>query len=400
MGYVTLNLPEEGDWYIWADGGFGEYYPEAIVSAPAFAKVSVEAGAAPVLPEVAGVDNYTVALNNINDVKEIRFALGSYTTGDEVKKAEKNITLDAATVAKYTEDGVFTYDLPWMGEYTFWVRGNDGTNTFLYTEVTEITPYVESDGVKLTVRDYKENYKDMWLAEGNFNSYNEIKASSAFKYQASGNKLDLYAKTSHDFSYTMTNPGDYTVLIRYNDGTVDLIHHTLTVDTPVFDVNGLQLTVSNLPDVKIIRTAYGHYTSVADIKKAAGVRNFSNKNDIKDRDEYMIQFREEGEVTVIVEYNNGYKHFYYFNVEKKVPAFTQEGNKVTIGDLDDLYIVRYAPGKYTTAKNIKNAPDSRFLKASDIVNGEIVIDNLTEGRWSFMVQYNDESYNFYLIEVK
>ena len=138
---------------------------------------------------------------------------------------------------------------------------------------------------------------------------------------------------------------------------------------------------------------------MADIKKAAGVRNFSNKNDIKNASEYMIQFRDEGEVTLIVEYNNGYKHFYYYNVEKKAPTFVQDGNKITIGDLDDLYIVRYAPGKYTTSNNIKNAPGSKYLKSADITNGVLKLELESAGRWSFMVQYNDESYNFYLIEV-
>ncbi len=352
-------------------------------------------------PKIAGVDNYTITLKGITDIKEIRFAIGTYTTGSAVKAAEKNVTLDAATVAKYTVDGVMTYDLPWMGTYTFWVRLNDGSQYFLYTDIDNVNPYVESYGVKITVKDYAEDYKDMWLAEGTFNTYNEIMASTAFKYQASANKLDLYAKTTHDFSYTMTNPGDYTVLIRYNDGTTDVIHHTLTVDYPVFFENGLQVTVNNIPDIKIIRTAYGHYTDVAGIKKAAGVRNFNTKVIGDDAENYTLQYRDEGEVTIIVEYNNGYKHFHYYNVEQKVPTFKQDGNKVTIGDLDDLYIIRYAPGKYTTANNIKNAAGSKYLKADAInSNGEIVIDGLTAGRWSFMVQYNDESYNFYVLDIE
>ena len=351
-------------------------------------------------PCVESIDNYTVTIGNITDIKEIRFAIGTYTNGSEVKAAEKNVTLDASTVKKYTVNGVFTYDLPWTGSYTFWVRTNGGTSHFFYADVENIIPYTESYGVKLTVKDYAENYKDMWIAEGSFNSYSEIKASKGFKYQASQGKLDLYAKTTHDFSYTLTNPGPYTVLIRYNDGSTDVIHHTLTVDYPEFTENGLQVTLANIPDIKIIRTAYGHYTSVGDIKKASGVRNFSNKNDIKNAPSYMIQYREEGEVTLVVEYNNGYKHFYYYNVEKKVPVMAQNGNTVTFGDLDDLYIIRYAPGKYTTASNIKNAPGSKYLKSDSIdANGEIVIENLTAGRWSFMVQYNDESYNFYVIDI-
>ncbi|MBQ3182040.1 MAG: InlB B-repeat-containing protein, partial [Clostridia bacterium] len=350
-------------------------------------------------PNIAGVSNYTVTLKNITDIKEIRFAIGTYTTGSAVKAAEKNVTLDAATANKYTVDGVFSYEVPWVGTYTFWVRLNDGSQYFLYTDVNDITPYAESYGVKLTVKDFGENYKDLWIAKGTFSSYAEIKASTAFKYQAAATKLALYFAT-HDFSYTVTDPGDYTILVRYNDGSFDVVHTTLTVDVPVFVENGLQVTVQNIPDVKIIRTAYGHYTSVAQIKSATGVRNFNNKTAIKNAEEYKIQYRDNGEVTLIVEYNNGYKHFHYYNVAKKVPAFVQDGNKVTIGDLDDLYIVRYAPGKYTTSNAIKAAAGSKYLKSADInANGELVITGLTKGKWSFMVQYNDDSYNFYVIDV-
>ncbi|MBR6514648.1 MAG: InlB B-repeat-containing protein [Clostridia bacterium] len=351
--------------------------------------------------KIAGVNNYTITMKNMTNIKEVRFAIGTYTTGSAVKAAEKNVTMDAATVAKYTVDGTMTYDLPWVGTYTFWVRYNDGTSVFLYTDVTDITPYVTSYGVKLTVNDFGENYKDAWLAKGTFNSYSEIKASTAFKYQASANKLANYAKTTHDFTYTMEDPGDYTVLIRYNDGSFDVIHHTLTVTTPVLVENGLQAIITNIPDIKIIRTAYGHYTSVADIKNASTVRYFNNKTAIKDAQEYMIQYREEGEVTIIVEYNDGYKHYFYYNVAKKVPTMVQTGNKVTFGNLDDMYIIRYAPGKYTTAGNIKNAPGAQYVKA-DAINqyGEIDINNLTSGRWSFMVQYNDDSYNFYVLDIE
>ena len=352
-------------------------------------------------PVVAGADNYTITINGINNVKEIRFAIGTYTTGSEIKAAEQNVTLDAATVNKYTVDGVFTYDLPWVGTYTFWVRANDGSSYFLYTVVENIQPYVTSYGVKLTVNDFGENYKDAWLAKGTFNSYSEIKASTEFKYQASANKLENYAKTTHDFTYTMEDPGDYTVLIRYNDGSFDVIHHTLTVTTPVLVENGLQAIITNIPDIKIIRTAYGHYESVADIKNAPTVRYFNNKTAIKDAQEYMIQYREEGEVTIIVEYNDGYKHYFYYNVQKKVPTYTLEGDTITFGNLDDMYIIRYAPGKYTTSNNIKNAPGAQYKKTADIdANGEITIDGLTAGRWSFMVQYNDDSYNFYVLDVE
>ncbi|MBQ3182298.1 MAG: hypothetical protein IJB57_01380, partial [Clostridia bacterium] len=109
--------------------------------------------------KIGDVNNYTVTIKNLTSIKEIRFALGTYTTGAQVKAAEKNVTLDAATSKKYTVDGTFSYEVPWVGTYTFWVRLNDGSQYFLYTDVNDITPYAESYGVKLTVKDFGENYK-------------------------------------------------------------------------------------------------------------------------------------------------------------------------------------------------------------------------------------------------
>lgn len=383
---LVLDIPGNGFSLRFVSDGSTQYY--------GFSIVSIE----PLHEPKTSVDNYTATLTDIKDIKEIRFAIGHYTTGSEVKAAEKNVTLDASTVKKYTADGIMTYDLPWMGEYTFWIRYNDGSQYFVYTNIEDITPYVESYGVKITVKDYAENYKDMWLAEGTFNSYNEIKTSTAFKYQASKNKLDLYAKTTHDFSYTMTNPGTYTVLIRYNDGTFDVIHHELKVDTPVFTPNGLQMTVSNIPDIKIIRTAPGEHNSVAELKAASGVRNFSNKNDIKNAEEYTIQYRKEGWVTIIVEYNNGYKHIHHHCVEPKVPTMEQNGNTVTFGNLDGLVMVRYAKGEYTTSSQIKKAPGSKFIKPDEITDGKISV-TLEKGIYTFCVQYDDDSYNYYNVTV-
>ena len=351
-------------------------------------------------PTVLGVMNYTVVLGNINDIKEIRYAIGHYTKGQEVREAEKNQTLSASLVAKYTVDGIMTYEVPWVGEYTFWVRLNDGTSYFVYADVTEIDPYVVSDGLRLTVKDFGENYKDLWIAEGTWGSYAEIKnyVAAGAKYQAAAAKLSNYF-ADHDFTYTCANPGDYTVLIRYNDGTQDVIHTTLTVDVPTFEVNGLQVTVGNIPGVKIIRTAYGEYDSVAAIKGASGVRNFNNKTAIKDAESYKIQYRENGVVTIIVEYATGYKHVEHINIQQKVPTFDQKGNSITVGDLDGLVMVRYAPGTYKTSNGVKNAEGSRYIKPDAIVDGRIVFDILSAGKWTVCVQYDDESYNFYHITV-
>ena len=177
------------------------------------------------------------------------------------------------------------------------------------------------------------------------------------------------------------------------------MHIDLTVDVPTFYENGLQITVNNISDIKIIRTAPGQFTTATEVKNASGVRNFSNKTAIKNAESYKIQYREEGWVTLVVEYNNGYQHIHQYYVEKKRPSFTQEGNKVVFGDLDGLVVLRYAKGEYASSSEIKAAAGSRALKITDAVDGKISV-TLTEGTYTFCVQYDDESYNYYKVVVE
>ena len=42
-GCASITFPSAGTWYLWVDGGYGAEYPDAIVSAPGYAKVTVTA---------------------------------------------------------------------------------------------------------------------------------------------------------------------------------------------------------------------------------------------------------------------------------------------------------------------------------------------------------------------
>ena len=46
-GCAEITFPEAGSWILWADGGYGSEYPDVIVSAPAYGKVTVTAAGAP-----------------------------------------------------------------------------------------------------------------------------------------------------------------------------------------------------------------------------------------------------------------------------------------------------------------------------------------------------------------
>ena len=61
-------------------------------------------------------------------------------------------------------------------------------------------------------------------------------------------------------------------------------------------------------------------------------------------------------------------------------------------------MVRYAKGEYTTSTEIKKATGSRTCKPDAIVDGRISVA-LEPGTYTFCVQYDDESYNYYVITI-
>ncbi len=350
--------------------------------------INIEANEAPVLT----VNNYTVTVTNADDIKDMRYALGEYNTVADIKAAEGNVALSNKVVVNNTANGVFTYTMPKAGYYTFWVRMQDGTNYFLPCDMTVIEASVSSYGVMITLNGLND-VRDFFIAKGEFNNYDEIKDNGYIVRVTSAKIGD-----KKDYTYTVPTPGMHTVLIRYNDGSEVVFHEELTVDLPVFTGNGLQLIISNIPDVKVIRTAYGNYATPSEIKRAPGSRSYSAKSDIKGADSYTIQYREEGLVSVVVQYNNGFTKAFRYNVTHREPTVIQNENTVSFSGLDGLYIIRYAKGEFSTSNEIKNAEGSQYVRPSAAVDGVITV-TLEPGTYTFCVQYNDDSYNYYVITV-
>ncbi len=257
---------------------------------------------------------------------------------------------------------------------------------------TSTAPFVTSEGVQLTLHNIK-GVKDIFIAEGDHDTYREVK--NDLVVQLTQNKL----KGGEEYTYILPHHGMHTVYLRYEDGSYLILKEDITGAEPEYTVNGLQLTVNNLENIKVIRTAYGEFNSVSQMKRDATHRAFTAKNDIKGQDSYMIQYRNNGTVTVAVCYNDGYTEFYTYEVTKKTPTFTKDAATVIFGNLDGLYNIRYAKGEYTTSSEIKKAPGSVALKADRIdENGNITVV-LSTGTYTFCVQYDDESYNYYTVTV-
>ncbi|MBE6685685.1 MAG: hypothetical protein E7591_00445 [Ruminococcaceae bacterium] len=237
------------------------------------------------------------------------------------------------------------------------------------------------------------NVKDIFFAHGYYYSYRDIKNN--LEYGLTSAKLG----DNNYYSYNATKIGAYSVLIRYNDGRAKLFFASVDANEPTFTPNGMQLKVGNLEGVKVIRTAYGDYNTVAEIKRGESARAFTSKDVLANVTEYTVQYRNEGLVSVAVCYENGYSVIYKYEVVKKSPIMKQTNNTVSFEKLDDLKVIRYAMGEYQTSSQIKNAEGSISVSSSKI-NADSVSFTLDKGRYTFCVQYNDESYNYYVVNVE
>ncbi|MBQ3183718.1 MAG: InlB B-repeat-containing protein [Clostridia bacterium] len=330
------------------------------------------------------VNGYEITLINADKITEISYAPG-------VIKSLKELGLSGELITVTDIEDSLT--MPAAGIYTLALK-QDGGSVYLYTvEIKD--DLVSADGVTVTVKGLTDA-KDFYIAKGDHNSYAEVKANRVV------NVTSKKFASDGSYTYVLSTPGIYTVLIRSNDANVahKIVKINITVTEPEFTPMGLQLHIGNLDGVKTIRTAYGEYDTVSAIKRADGSRAFTEKNVLKGANEYTIQYRENGVATVIVCYNNGYVKVYQFEVKKTVPDFNHEKDTVTIGNLDNLQVIRYASGEYDSASELKRAPDCINFTKHDIVDGVVTVSGLKDGKYTFLVQYKDESYNLYTVEVK
>lgn len=351
--------------------------------------MAVSAVAMPVL----SVYEHTVSITEADEISYIRYAKGDYNDAQSIKNAADCMSYTERMIGNNSTDGVFSVTLSSSGIYSFWIKMSDNSTYIMKADLKPLDVYADSDGVTITVHNL-EGVRNFLIAKGTYDNYSDTRVNQLVGVSAE--KIN----GASEYSYVVRDPGDYTVAVRFLDTTKEnkILHLTLTVTEPEYIENGLQVKVGNLEGVKVIRTAYGEYNTMGDIKRAEGSRSFNAKT-IGNKSPYTIQYRENGRVSVGVAYNNGYFEIHHYDVAKRVPTMVQNEDTVTFTELNGLQNIRYAKGEYYNSASIKNAPDSVTLKKSDIVNGEISV-TLEPGTYSFCVQYDDESYNYYIVTVE
>jgi len=266
------------------------------------------------------------------------------------------------------------------------------TATVLTVSAKEtIAPELSTDGLKITVHNL-DGVKDYFIGKGIYNTYREVKDNSVMRV------TETRINGASEYTYTVTEPRDYTVRVRFNDGSENLIlYTTVSVPLPEFKVGGLSVTVSGLGDIRTLRTAPGEWNTPGEVKRASGACNIPARRITGDV--FTLYYSESGSYTVTLEYKNGLVIVEQFELSKNEPTIIQEGNSVTFGNLDNLYTIRYAKGEYQTMGEIKRADGSKYKKPRDIKDGVITISGLEDGIYTFGVQYNDLTTTVYTVTV-
>ena len=334
-------------------------------------------------------DGLNVTVGGLEDVYTIRVIDGHYDVAVEVRNHPDTVNFGQSVIHRKES---YTFKWPNPGEITIVVQYQDVTKYLFNVTLTEKhDPTVTADGTAVTIANL-EDVRDIFIAKGHHTTYREVNDNKVVRITES--KL---AGVS-EYTYLVPEGGEHSIAVRYNDGEVVIRYVNIEVTEPVFTLDGLKLKIENLEGVKVIRTAYGEFNAASKIKAAEGSRAFTATGVLKDTDEYTVQYRENGTVSVSVSYYNGYTVVKSFNIAKYVPTFSQEGNRVTFGSLDGLKVLRYAKGEFETSAEIKAVPGSVALTPANIVDGHITVE-LGHGRYTFSVQYEDESYNYFKVVV-
>ena len=393
--YDEIPADNAHDWGEWVETTAPTTEAEGVEARTCEVCGTTETKSIPKIEFTVTVENYTVTMNNASSINHIRYVPGVYTTSADIRNAEGVINVNATAIGNLAVNDVISFDVKYGGTYSFWIRFTDGSTVIKHLDFTKMTQTISTEGLMLTVHNLY-GVKDYFVGKGTYNTYRELKNGENVGRVTSANIAG-----EKNFTSVLPGNGEYTVCVRYEDtNRPDLmLYFSVEVDMPEVEVNGLQVNMSGLTDVRVIRTAPGEWATPGQVKRAEGARNIKGSS-LKGSDTLTLQYSEDGVYTITLEYYNGLTVVKTFEIKQKTPTVEQNGSTVVIGDLDDLYVIRYAKGEYTYAGDIKRAEGSKFIRPSAIdENGNITVE-LDEGLYTFCVQYNDMSYNYYTIVVE
>ncbi len=288
-----------------------------------------------------------------------------------------------------------------LNSYAHTFATENGFPFFEYVEEEEpvvATPEITTNGHKVSIT-CADKISTIRFAEGVYKKLADIKTAPG-NVVIDKKRIDLNT-TDSVFNYDIYNNGTYTFWYKMDTGESYMTYVEMKDAVVTFAEAGLKITLGNLDGIKVIRTAAGAYNTANEVKYAAGARSYSAKTVIKDAETYTLQYKSGGVYTIAVIYDNGHEVIYQYNSIPQVDSvvFEQDGNKATLSGLDNVKVVRYAKGEYTTGSAIKNAEGVVAVAKKYIKDNTLSISNLESGVYTVYVQMEDESFAFYNVAV-
>ena len=354
----------------------------------------------PVIEEEISVytENYNIVIKNAIEPSVVRLAKGTYTTTSEIKNAPGMITYSASRISKMTDDsGTVTIPITTEGSYSLWIRCSQGDLIF-NTETGNFTPTLDCNGITLRVSNTSSEIFAIFYGVGNLSTYREVKNNSIFT--ASSTRISGLLYFDYQVPYDQipdTGILPITVCVRKTDGSDTILHTEINIDTPSVSQNGLNITLTGLNNIKTIKRVFDTCLTPSEIKSNPSVITYGAS--VATDGTATLHIPHDGELSVMVQYKNGYAKIFNLTIVKKTPTFKQTGNKIEIGNLFDMYVMRYAKGTYNTIKEVKLAPGSIAMKKAN-ESGIITVSNLKPGEYTFAVQYNEESITVYNVTIE
>ena len=171
-----------------------------------------------------------------------------------------------------------------------------------------------------------------------------------------------------NFNYELPDGGIYSVWYRLADGTEKIVSGVdATYMVQTVTLYGVTVTVNNLYGVNDMFIKKGHYTTYAQVKNDS--IHFNNAKLMPAHNvKYGAGLPGDGEYTLYVRYLDPDRPdmLLYFNCEVSKPTVETNGRNIIVGNIDDVRVIRVAPGSYNTASKVKNAAGCRSFNASTV----------------------------------
>lgn len=263
----------------------------------------------------------------------------------------------------------------------------------------DVSPMVTAKRHMVTVT-HADTLDYIRIAEGSFVTAGEIKSADGLVQL---NERMISSDTSSGkFTRLIEKSGEYTFWLRAKDGRTYI--QTVTVSDPEqplaqVTADGLRINITGLDEARTVRTAYGEYSSVREIKNGEYYRGFTSKH--FDDDALTVYCSNDGgfgKYTVCITYSDGYNEYHYVTVAKKTAEYSVNGNAVTFTVPEGLVRISYAPGEYNSYSEIKNSPRNRVVKPS-AEYGNAVICYMESGIYSAFVQFDDGSSQILMLSI-